>query len=194
MKKLLTIACLFLAITFIARQARAQVDFGIRAGVNFSTLYNTFDDVDTQTGLLAGVYLQIPVSNNFIIQPELLYSAKGVEDEEPAGAEVFHLNYITVPLFLKYKFTLQGALTPYIAAGPYIAYLTDNYVTRDGKTVTEEVSAIRDYDIGASIGAGLEYSGFNFGVRYSIGFVPIGTFETVDDKNKVFSIVAGFTF
>jgi hypothetical protein len=204
MKKLSIIFSLLFAITFTAQQAQAQVKFGIRGGANFANLYDFSSNLvgQSRTGFLVGAYLQLPVGNNFTFQPELLYTTKGFKAKIPAPPPVFpkkvtktvHYNYISVPLLLKYKFTPQKALSPYVAVGPYFAFLINDKLIKNGETMAENTGNIRQYDIGASIGAGLEYHGFNFGVRYSMGFVPIGESKSVNEKNSDFSIVAGFTF
>ncbi len=61
----------------------AQVNFGAKAGVNFSDI--TGDDVDSYNGRTAfhvGVVAEIMISQKCLpVQPELMYSAQGSDYE-----------------------------------------------------------------------------------------------------------------
>lgn len=200
MKKLLTVSCLLFAITFTAQQARAQVDFGIRGGVNFATLYDaeTDDEAEyvTSTGVLAGIYFQLPINNSsFIIQPEILYSQKGYKLLSDDGTFVADINYIEIPVLIKFKYELDNGLAPYIEAGPYVGFLISTEVEKNDQVIAEEIKKINEIDFGLAIGAGLSYHCLSLGIRYSFGLVPVPDIEeeNIDLKNHVFSIVAGVT-
>lgn len=186
MKKLFTIFCLLLTIGFTAQQAQAQINFGIRGGVNFATLNDTDLDTEAHAGLVAGIFFEYPIDNSpIVIQPEILYSRKGYEVETVNGRESISLNYIEVPIFVKFNYILDNDLTPYVEAGPYVGFLVG--------TEPGDGEGINDVDFGVAVGAGLGYHCLNIGVRYSAGLVPIFEADNVSAKNGVFSIVAGVT-
>ena len=89
MKKLLFIAVIISLTLFSCastqkadKSANQKATFGAKAGVNFSDI--TGPDVDSFTGRTAfhiGGVAEIPVSEVFSVQPELLYSAQGSDYE-----------------------------------------------------------------------------------------------------------------
>lgn len=204
LKKLSIIFSLLFVISFMAQRAQAQVKFGIRGGLNFANVYDFSSHIvsHSKIGFLVGLYLQYPISSRFIIQPEILYTTKGHKEKFTAPPPVFpkkvqqkeYLNYISIPILLKYRFSPDKTLSPYVAAGPYFSFLTSLKVTKGGKIETKDIGNTKRYDIGASIGAGLGFHSFNLGVRYSLGFIPLTKSKYGSTKNTAFSIVVGFTF
>lgn len=73
MKKLI----LLVAIALFTFNVNAQgVDFGVKAGANFASIGgDDTDDFGTRTSFHFGVTAGISVSDNFSVQPELVYSA-----------------------------------------------------------------------------------------------------------------------
>src|SRR4051812_25034083 len=79
----------FIALTTVAFNSNAQqkitdsreeLQFGIKAGFNYSNVYDTKGDqfnADPKFGLATGAFLAIPIGKYFGIQPELLFSQKG---------------------------------------------------------------------------------------------------------------------
>jgi hypothetical protein len=150
MKKLfLTV---FSLIAFIA--SAQDFSFGIKAGANFAAIGKSdeplFDPADAfdvpelnfvsssggdnggLTAIYFGVYAEIPVSEAFSIQPELLYSRQGgtqdgslVFQEGNVNYEsTFNLSYLTVPIMA--KFYVAKGLS--LEAGPQIGFLLKSEV------------------------------------------------------------------
>lgn len=138
MKKLNVLLSLLILVG-IAFSAKAQVEFGIKAGANFSNISQDFKDSDFEMttkikpGFHLGVIADVPFSDNFSFQPGLLYSSKGYNldieksmenilgEPLPDGASIdgyFRgtFNYIEVPLNFAFK-----ANDFQIFAGPYVA-------------------------------------------------------------------------
>lgn len=198
MKKLFTVSCLLLTIAFPVQQARAQVDFGIRGGVNFATLNNTDLNVGTRTGFQVGVFAEISLYDNLIaLQPELLYTQKGYETD--AGREV-KLSYIEIPILLDFKYLLDSPVSPHVYFGPYVginvAAEAENIkvVPRIASVPFFPEEQASDVTLGVMVGGGIEISHFDVGIRYSAGLTPAFENNNVSAKNGVFSIVAGYSF
>lgn len=195
MKKLSVALFLLLSITFVAQQAKAQVDFGIRGGVNFASLNDTDLDAQSNVGFTAGFYLQYPIANSpIVIQPEVLYSQKGFELEAGGNTGTANFSYLEVPVLVKFNYVLEGPLTPYVTAGPYVAFLLDSSSEFNDQTVENDLENLKTVDFGVAVGAGFDYQRFNLGVRYSAGLTPVFEDDDLSAKNGVFSIVAGFSF
>ncbi len=207
MKKIAGILCILLTLVFMTNEAKAQVDFGIRAGVNFATFNNTDLDTESRTGLMAGFYLNYHIPNSPIsIQPEILYTQKGAavtfpDDSGPPTISEYKLDYITIPVLAKFDYVLDGPVTPHVYFGPYVAFNinAEAQYEEPGGSITEDIGdQIRNTDFGVVVGAGVDISRFNVSFRYSVGLTPV--FEDAqaagndDIKNGVLSIAAGFTF
>jgi hypothetical protein len=119
---------LALATTALSLTSKAQVSFGLRAGVNFQNINGKFpsgDDLknDLKTGFHIGVNAEIPVVPDFYIQPGILFSTKGANGENAISKQdvKFNLSYVEVPINLLYKPALgPGKLL--LGFGPYVAY------------------------------------------------------------------------
>lgn len=211
MKKLLGALCILLSLGLLTNQAQAQVDFGIRGGVNFAT-FNNVDDFETEsrTGVMAGVYINYQIPNSPIsIQPEILYTQKGAmvtvlsDTDTPIQFE-YKLNYIAIPVLAKFDYVLDGPVTPHVYFGPYVAFTINAEAQYEGQngSITADISdKVKNTDFGVVVGAGVDVSRFNIGVRYSVGLVTVAEDDDEDNivnaveaKNGVISIVAGFTF
>src|SRR5687767_8264513 len=81
--------------------------FGIRAGVNFQNLNGKFAGVDMENKLKAGfnvgVNAEIPLADEFYIQPGLLFTTKGAKADDDADNGKININYVELPVNFLYK-------------------------------------------------------------------------------------------
>lgn len=105
---------------------RDQMRFGVKAGVNFSNVYDEEGEdfvADGKTGFAGGVFLSIPIGKLFGIQPELMYSQKGFKSTANVLGSNYELKrtstYLDIPLLVQVK--PIKFLT--ILAGPQFSYL-----------------------------------------------------------------------
>ncbi len=200
MKKILSTLCLLLTFGLIANQAQAQVDLGIRGGVNLAIFNNTDLELENTTGFMVGIYLNYHMPNSPVtIQPEVLYTQKGATVSRVVeGNNVsyeYKLDYITIPVLAKFDYVLDGPITPHVYLGPYIGFNinAEQQVEIVGGAISEDFSEeVKNIDFGVVVGAGIDVSRFSLGFRYSAGLTPVFEDENADAKNGVISIVAGF--
>ena len=80
MRKLSLVGLTVMLGLFVTTDLLAQdAMIGGKAGFNVSDL--SFEDdegIDTRTGFIGGGFVSFPIGDFFAIQPEVLYSAKGV--------------------------------------------------------------------------------------------------------------------
>ncbi len=78
MKRLLLILSV-IVFTGTTITAQESVLFAAKAGINFATMTpsESFSDNNTKTGIHLGLLAEIPLSNRFSIQPEVLYAQQG---------------------------------------------------------------------------------------------------------------------
>lgn len=172
----LSLSLLFLGTIFVNAQK-----FGVKGGLNISNLSKGFDYEDTKSkaGLYGGVFAEIPISTQFSFQPEVLYNMMGskiIYPANPIGNNIdVTLNYISVPLTIKYK----PVPKVYLEAGPHFSFLISSkqkYKTLNGSEIKTNLPKefLNTLDVAVGIGAGY-YFLENLGVsaRYVTGFTDI---------------------
>lgn len=125
MKKLLLSLSIAIGTISFAQSADGP-KFGIKAGGNLSSF--TGGDSKSKIGFYAGAFVNVPISDAFSVQPEVIYSqqgAKAKDDYEMATYVVRNmkqnLGYINVPVMLQYNATPEF----YLEAGPEFGLLVN---------------------------------------------------------------------
>lgn len=185
---------IFLSALLIALLASgnlfAQVSGGVRVGGNLSNLHYTdggdiSESDDSKIGPLFGLYLTAMFSDQFGIQPELVYSAMGSKD----GDAKLKLNYIALPVLARYQVAEQF----HILLGPQIGFIASaKYAEGDeDEDIKEDVESL---DVSGVIGVGADFDRFNVGVRYALGFTSM--FDSAEGdikvKNRALQLVLGY--
>ncbi|MDQ6613047.1 MAG: PorT family protein [Gemmatimonadota bacterium] len=170
--------------------------FGITAGATFSSV-KTSDDLNlsNRTGSTFGITLQIPAGQTFTLQPELLFINKGAKFNSDAGNGNFKLDYVEIPLLLRYDFS-RGVIGPHIYAGPSAGFsvgCTVSGTLTSGATTTRDCSSNnfkpKSLDYGITAGAGVDFNlggiAATGGVRYGIGLADIRSDNSATFRNRV---------
>lgn len=168
MKKL---ALVFLAGMSIATAANAQFQFGIKAGANFSTVNGSdVSGAGTLTDFNGGAYFKLPVTRHLAIQPELLYSWQGYEDNSGGLDAKQHFNYFNIPVLLKY--THFSGL--FVETGPQFGVLTSANYKADGVS-TDDKSYFNSADFSWIVGVGFKIptTPLSIDARYNFGISNI---------------------
>lgn len=175
MKKVLLSAVAVMAFGFAAQAQSEEMKFGVKAGANFTNFGGDVEDTDGATGFYIGGLVDLPVSGNFHVQPEVLYSAEGADE---AG-----IDYIRIPVMAKY-YLMEGLS---LQAGPEIAFK----VSADDEI--DELTKSMDFGLGAGAAYELEM-GLFFDVRYNLGLSDISDDGMFEIKNTGFQVGAGWRF
>ena len=162
---------------------------GIKGGLNLSDFNidkDKLNDEKLRTGYHFGAFLQLPLSDGFAIQPEVLYSTKGTlanyqNDETGIGGEInFKVDYIDVPVLGVFKL---GDLAE-IHLGPYFGFTSKTRIEKTGLFGENEPEFDKDFvkslDYGLVAGVGLNFGFMNFGARYNYGLQKIENSEVAD--------------
>jgi len=119
MTRLLLLAALVAA----APTAFAQATFGLKAGLNVATIIPDNDedlaDRGAKLGFTGGVFAEVPVASGFSLQPEVLYTQKGVSRDEPN--ESIGVDYLEIPVLAKVALPVSEFLDLDVYAGPALA-------------------------------------------------------------------------
>ncbi|HYX05906.1 MAG TPA: porin family protein [Bacteroidales bacterium] len=190
MKKLL-ISFIIIASSTFSLKAQS-VDYGVVSGMNFAkiTKTNPEADINRRIGFMVGLYGNFKLSNsNFSIQPELIYTQKGVEGTVSGSDVIIKLDYIEVPVLLKYDFIPGGKVSPNIYVGPYVA-INVNTKAETAEGEADLGSFVKNADGGFITGLGLDVGFFDIGVQYSFGLIELGkNLPVATGKNSVLSLV-----
>lgn len=185
---------LFVAVVAFSAASYAQgVSFGVKAGVNIANQKFTFPGGsltgDARVGFHVGGFVTAMFSDQFGLQPELLFNSVGVSGENFDGDKVSEaVNYLSIPVLFRY----QPIEILNIHAGPQVGFLLS---AKAEDVDTKE--AYKGLDLGAAVGAGVDLPmGLGFTARYVLGLANAGETESdeVKLKNNVFQISVSYRF
>ena len=200
MKKLLLITVITVFIGTIAHSQ--EIRFGIKGGVNMSYLGGDSDGnfsltFGTRIDAHFGGLVEIPLSEKFALQPEVLYSSEGSDYSILFGPSYeLKLNYIRVPVLAKY-YIIEGLS---VELGPSFGFLIsakrDGYNYEEGED-DDELKKYKSFDTAIAIGASYRLPmGIFFSLRFNAGLMDINDRDGFDIKNQmnVFQISTGYSF
>ena len=183
MKKNLLLAVV--TVLGFANVTAQEIKFGAKGGLNFASVSgDNTEGIDVVTSFNFGVLSEIPVSDKFSVQPELMYSGQGYSFNDDTVA----LSYLNIPLMGKYYLT-KGLS---VEAGPQIGFLLS---AKNDKTDVKD--SFNTFDFGVNFGLGYKLdNGLNFGARYNLGLTDINNLDNSSSKNKngVFQLSVGYFF
>lgn len=164
-----------------------DISFGVKGGVNFSTVTGGDKTPDSRTSFHVGAVVEFPLADVFSLQAEGLYSGQGfdLDSEGPDGdnAEV-QLDYINMPVLAKIYVT-KGLS---VDVGPQFSFLVNEEIdlnpnSNDGDVDLENTPfEANTFDFG--IVGGLTFQtemGLFASGRYTYGLTDIY------DENSLFS-------
>jgi opacity protein-like surface antigen len=177
MKKFLMIV-LMLAFAVAANAqeyARSSlIGMGLKAGINFGSFIGSeAGSPGTRVGFSGGGFLTYKVARGFSIQPELYFTMKGGKrSPDTSNQESWDLNYLEIPLLLKFNFPTEGTVKPSIFAGPQLGFpLSASFNEQD------VMDYVKGTEFSLAFGAGLEYKlrtvSLTFDARYVLGLTRI---------------------
>ncbi|MDQ3848078.1 MAG: PorT family protein [Thermoproteota archaeon] len=187
MKKITLFVVTLLFFGYVVLAQQSPVQFGVKGGVNLSTLKGNMNNAaDHRTAFHAGALAHIHMSPHFALQPEVLYSAQGAEY---ANNRRDKINYVNVPLLGQYMFTNGLRLQ----TGPQIGFLT-KAEAENGNVETDFKNSVKKTDFSWSFGASyLTRTGLGIDARYNLGLLDISK-NNSDLKNRVWQIGLFYQF
>ena len=214
MKKMVMFLTVLAFLMTSAVSAQSSMDFGFKVGGsraktsvddNSTAIFNFIQttligytgsadsvelDSDARIGAMGGAFLSINVSPTFAIQPEILYSTKGVEKKfrytfmgspfETVGQ--IATTYLEIPVLLKYKFPSEGKIRPSLYAGPAIGFNLSGTISLEEGTEGGFATDLGEQDIanmkstefsgvfGGELGFAMGNTNLFLDLRYTQGF------------------------
>ena len=186
------------SLVLLSTNANAVEDIygGVKGGVNIANQSVDPDaELDSRTGLSAGGYVGIPVSQVFAVQPEGLFTMKGSSDDSGS----WKLNYIEVPVLARASFMHEASARPSLFAGPSVGFNLSSKIEDEETDAELDVKdSTNPIDFGMVVGGGLDIpfsegkNSVGIDLRYTMGLNNINDSESsedVDIKNGVFQIM-----
>ncbi len=206
MKKSILVIAVALVNIYTAN-AQEYVMFGVKGGINSSTFngdgFGNFDNPDSRTSFHLGLLAEIPVSDKFSVQPEVLYSGQGYDlvSRDNANDVEYQLDYINVPVLA--KFYLIDGLS--LEAGPQVGFLVNSEIDSNPSGDSGDVPLNEDQfnkvDLSLALGAAYKFrGGFFVNARYNYGLSDVyddsysSLFNNSDVKHSVLQAGIGFLF
>lgn len=192
-----TISVLLIALLFSAAPAAAQVAFGIKGGLNLTTL-NVKDpelSYNSRTGYHAGLFLRGKF-DKIGVQPELLlFTQNGDLESSIFGTAQESFTYLSIPFML--KFYPIGGLN--LQVGPQFGFLLDGerkYDTFLGSGSKDITDYYKQSDVSVSVGGGYDFGfGLSLDVRYNIGVKDINNVSNGEEaRSRIFLLSLGWNF
>lgn len=212
-------------VALFAFSVKAQeLRSGIKAGANISTLNGAGSkEYEFRLGIHFGAFLEVPISRNFYLQPEILYSAQGINAEYSSLIMVDYsvvrlnrkvklpLHYLNVPIMAKIYLSKNFALETGPQTGFLISAKRNNEISINSGLSEEKVRAIKaeyedgetnvkDYfktvELGLAFGASYQLDmGILVGARYIFGLTNVYKTEAnPTQENSVLQFSVGYSF
>lgn len=199
---------------FAVGAAKAQeIKYGVKAGLNLSTLTGdvAYYDVKSKAGFHVGGFAEFKITDKFAVQPELLYSTQGGKISFSSSDDFSYTNdkrdiklaYLNLPVMAKY-YIIPGLS---VEAGPQVGFLLSaKNEYQIYSSVSEDLSGSGEEDIkgdsksvdfGFNLGAGYEFTENIFvQARYNFGMTSISedSINEYDPKNGVLQLSFGYKF
>jgi hypothetical protein len=197
----LTALCL-MALPFAAN---AGSWFGVKGGINMADLSGDVEDTEMRNGFSGGAFYGWGINEQFGIQIEGLYMAKGAKGQTDEGGHLhdaeYKLAYIEFPILFGVNLPAGEALSFGIFAGPTVGFNVKSEIEIEDHGTEDLSDQTESFEFGATIGGGLCYKlekmMITADVRYGIGATSIlKEIEGVsfDVKNRGIGIMAGLAF
>ncbi len=204
MKRLIILPLIMFSIFCLLE---ANIDFGIRAGMNSANVGGDerFDDTESRLCWHFGGLMQYHLNEMFILQPEILFSQKGTEfdviyDDGDVYSYKNTFDYLEIPILVKYKYPFQSVeVQPYIGMTLSFLFGAEGNLdaSEDGLAYSESIDIekyMNNNDFGINIGLDANIAKkFLVGLRYNHGQSKIWDDDDMPDhKNQTWMINLGY--
>lgn len=175
---------LYTAFFFSCIISYSQVRLGVKGGLNLATVkYINADNSKARLGWNAGALAEIPIQDNLLIRPELLYSSKGFAFSAlgTGSAGSVRLNYIAVPVLFGYRLNPKSE----ILLGPEFGFLR-KAVSKSLGISDNMTNFYRNFDIGFDLGITYHVTKvFGVEARYNYGFKDLVNVVYQDETGDI---------
>jgi len=157
-----------------------------------------------------GMNYDYQVANNLFVSGGINYSTKGYiitfEGEGENGGDLvatYKLNYLDVPIMVKYNYEIGNDIFLYGKFGPSVGFSlggsvssNDNnqYYNYELEFKNGKSQDFRSGDFGFNFGIGVLYNNFDIGMNFYSGLKNLGIENQDNFKHRMFSFSIGYRF
>lgn len=162
--------------------------YGFRIGPTFSTVNSddaNLDGGNSQTGLTLGAVMGFQLSDDIplFLETGLSYTEKGGKKTLTGKKMTYDLNYLEIPILVKYIYDIDGHFSVQPLFGGYLSYGISGKIKNFGERQALDSfsdTTFKRFDGGLRIGCGVGYDLFYADLSYDIGLSNIchDTFDT----------------
>lgn len=182
-----------------------KIEGGVKGGVSFSDIPKFGDvltaevsaDTDYRVGAVIGGFVAFPFGRYLSLQPEVLYTQRGMEGSIPTLDETFKLklSYIDIPVLLRIGPSSGRGF--HVLAGPSFNVNVGAQLIVGGTFNDEEdyKDEVEDIDVGLVVGAGYYGGLLIVEGRYQEGLRNVAA-QSEDEsyRNRGFAALVGIRF
>jgi hypothetical protein len=181
------LAALALAAASVTASAQSTTKFGALAGADFTNLTGSdVSGLSTKTGFVGGLYVGFPMGKSIEIEPEVLYVNKGAKDNTVSPNQTLGINYIEIPVLLRYNFQPAGGL--FALLGPSVGFSTScNFSSGAASADCKGLGAEVQTTYSGIIGLGYQKGRFGLEGRYDFDFGD--AFKNTAAKNTAWEVM-----
>lgn len=199
--KLTPIVVVAVSVLF-ASPLHAQWRAGGVVGINLASISvdpeRSSESYSGRTAFGIGAVLDRGLSGQIDLRLEPMFLQKGATVEEGGIEATFALNYLELPVLLRYTFPREGPAQPFVMAGPNLGFLLSaKYDFTDGgeQDAKDETKSV---DLGFGVGGGVmiprEQMTLFCEARYVLGFTDLNSESDESTvKNRGLQILVGAT-
>lgn len=178
---------------------------GFRVGLGVSTVNSEsplFDSNSALTGLNVGLAIGAQVSNRapLFLESGLYYTEKGGKSTYKKDKFTYSLNYLEVPLVLKYKcranrdVSIEPFLGGYLACGVGGKIKDYNHRVAYNSFDDDYNDTFNRFDGGLKLGVGASFQMLYLETSYDIGLANVGKDNFADTRNGCLNLTLGINF
>lgn len=176
--------------------------YGLRIGPSFSTVNSDEDALDggsSQTGLNIGFVAGFAFTDQMPLYFEtgVFYNEKGGRSIYQGKKMTYDLNYIELPIAVKYVYDFDGHFTVQPFIGGYLACGVSGKIKNYGDRVAESSFSkkyFQRFDGGLRFGCGVGYDMFYADLSYDLGLANICHDEFDTSHNGCLTLNIGVNF
>lgn len=201
---------LMVAMLAIVTAASAQLNLGVKGGVNMSNFYgDELTDKNMKIGFHVGLAADYDFAPSMAIQTGLFFATKGAKYSGSIGTISGDITvnpmYLQVPVHFAYKQEVTPGTRIVFHAGPYVAYgiagksklkvsSGESSAESDGTNVFGDNNLLKPFDAGLGLGVGAEFGRFLVDVGWDMGLVNISNVNNGNTKNQNAYLSLGIKF
>ena len=200
---------LVVAMIAMVTAVSAQMNLGIKGGVNMSNFYGEeLDDQNMKIGFHVGLAADYEFAYNSAIQTGLYFTTKGAKYSSSFGdaSGEFTVNpmYLQIPVHYAYKLDVTPGTRIVFHAGPYAAYGVggkSKFSASVGEVSGESEADVfgddgflKNFDAGLGLGVGAEFGPMLLDLGWDMGLINIADSENGDLKNQNAYLSIGYRF